>query len=424
MYKGWIPTLSGKLSFENLGNVNYPTQCFTLNKLDSDGKRLLLCHQQRSGLDGIAPGFLYKLKFGVGQKIEFLLFAEETSCGELQGHIFWFLDNMKTFLRELHSFSVNELLEKKDAILHKAKNGSVFFCEIRMKLNGELTLLPMQGQPREGRIRSDRGYFKPLEQCYIFVKDLCHGHQHHPKDDDQICTIFKVDSDRDPRWIYCTEESLFKYLIAAKRKEKIIESYQSLGLLAYLEAFIKSHGFGKSSWPSLQQLRESIESKIDEIKYLKNRNDRLIPMLYMPLLSLLAVLCSFTIIFLNLHRTAVKQSVDITFDFDHNILFWGDILLSHFSLICLGGGLVIWLNYLRLQGGEAFPIKYGNFFFNMVRLALALCIENRRNLLILLCLMIIILTGLVFWLVGFLLIYNEHFNVFLFIQKFFASIIN
>ena len=53
-FKGWIPTLSGRLSFDVAGEEFFPEPpCWMINEIDDDSHRLIGCHQVRNGLDPI-----------------------------------------------------------------------------------------------------------------------------------------------------------------------------------------------------------------------------------------------------------------------------------------------------------------------------------------------------------------------------------
>ena len=54
-YRGWIPTVAGKLSFRIIGDSSHPTDCISANCLVGD-HRYVLCYQGRNLSDAVVRG--------------------------------------------------------------------------------------------------------------------------------------------------------------------------------------------------------------------------------------------------------------------------------------------------------------------------------------------------------------------------------
>lgn len=88
------------------------------------------------------------------------------------------------------------------------------------------------------------GLFQIAEQAYFFIKDAVHDHTHHDPSSDQITPLTRVRPDRrepghgnEIAWRRETLWSLSREIERLQRKNGIISLRQSLGVIAYAEAF-------------------------------------------------------------------------------------------------------------------------------------------------------------------------------------------
>lgn len=86
--------------------------------------------------------------------------------------------------------------------------------------------------------------FQIAEQAYFFVKDAVHDHTHHDPSSDQITPLTRVRPDRteaghgnEIAWRRETLWSLSREIERLQRKDGLISLRQSLGVIAYAEAF-------------------------------------------------------------------------------------------------------------------------------------------------------------------------------------------
>jgi hypothetical protein len=75
-----------------------------------------------------------------------------------------------------------------------------------------------------------------LDQCYFFLRDIAHRHQHHAPSSDTILILQRRDSEG-VRWRRNIIFSLHHYIIRAKRFADTRSLYQSSGVLAYCKSF-------------------------------------------------------------------------------------------------------------------------------------------------------------------------------------------
>ena len=86
--------------------------------------------------------------------------------------------------------------------------------------------------------------FQIAEQAYFFIKDAVHDHTHHDPSSDQITPLTRVKQDRresghgnEIAWRRETLWSLSREIERLQRKNGLISLRQSLGVIAYAEAF-------------------------------------------------------------------------------------------------------------------------------------------------------------------------------------------
>jgi hypothetical protein len=72
-------------------------------------------------------------------------------------------------------------------------------------------------------------------QFYYFVRDITHTHQHHHRHTDTILSVYRSTNDVD--WRKNVLFSLYNHIIARKRATELAETVDSLGILAYAQAF-------------------------------------------------------------------------------------------------------------------------------------------------------------------------------------------
>jgi hypothetical protein len=108
------------------------------------------------------------------------------------------------------------------------------------------------------------------DQCYFFLRDITHRHQHHAPSSDTIL-ILQYRTDDDVEWRRYIIYSLYHYIIREKRFSDIKSLFQSMGVLAYCTSFrsVCEERFGKSL-PGLpkfndETLLQSLRARAEEL---------------------------------------------------------------------------------------------------------------------------------------------------------------
>ena len=325
-YVGWIPTVSGRLSFSEFGNADYPTPC--IRSVCTDGaNRVILNYQKRNLSDTTIPivsqfpilkNFFDKI---ILRKDGSLWFCSTTFYDPennlIYGKVFVF---DKACWREKSEYLVRNKMD-----LFPASNGNVeFIKEQLISLEGEIKNLSSTtldyNIKRSGKVEitfsacsQGESYVNAVDedidediitQVYYYLKDCLHKHQHHSKNTDSILQIYNKENVED--WKLETLYTLYRKIISRRRSKTIVDLSESLGVIAYANAFEKIFATHFSAMSdrvvyNKEEIKESIKATIYSLENTKTR---------------------FSIIY----RDAAKST-----------LATGAILISAFALISLTG---------------------------------------------------------------------------------------
>jgi len=271
LFCGWIPTVSGRLSFSVFGDCRFPTVATAANVVD-DNIRYFAAHQFRDASDVLLPfrKWLSPLVFGIDGRMWFAFLAHTESKPDdplytLSGRAFIFADpsrwkievspkliQFQDHLRDFQYHKDHDDLERfarqqyADALELCTKTCS-YFIDAKIRRNGVTEILiPAQVElpasatklPSDERKKA-RTVRLLASQLFFFLKDLGHRHQHHDPSTDQIVSIHETTSPNDIRWRNLTLYSIYRKVIEIKRDPHAATFSNSLGLVAYAEAFSK-----------------------------------------------------------------------------------------------------------------------------------------------------------------------------------------
>jgi hypothetical protein len=265
-FKGWLPTVSGRLSFSIFGHTDHPRNAITANVSDTKS-RYLICYQKRELLDAPLKSLATKL-FGLHGKFWFVLqaSADDVAISEdsdLTGHLFIFHDkqawrtdaepavrNAQSYLREFESDHpkddlatyFQEVYQKVTLVLCRS---SSFHVHVRVRRDGETTIdVPRltslsshsptfpAAEPRRVRL-----VYTVVSQLFYFLRDVGHIHQHHDPYTDTLIDIYPFDGSDDFAWRCETLRMLYRKVLEFKRRREEEIYSSSLGVLAYAKAF-------------------------------------------------------------------------------------------------------------------------------------------------------------------------------------------
>jgi hypothetical protein len=334
IYKAWIPTVSGRLSFAAIGYTQHPKKSVAVNV--SDGKRhAFLVSQRRDCSDSIIPlkKILDPILFNQNGDFDFVFLGTSEYDQTTQKHdtitgrvlIFRHTDWKKSIsakfadkqiqlrkfrdhlnLQPLTDFFMAGLGEVEEILT----SHSLFNIEIELMRTGELTLqnhnkltisetAPPVNSDILGQEESDRILKLLVSQCYFFIRDISHNHQHHDPKTDTIIDVQRVEKSTSKNWCEPILYSLYRKLIEFKRKPTEENIYSARGILAYAMAFrgiFKKLGVKDSLLPEFEidALSQSIDAATAKQIYIKSVQREKIAILPSLVISVLAIFIAFS----------------------------------------------------------------------------------------------------------------------------------
>jgi hypothetical protein len=266
-YRGWVPTISGRLSFSVFGETSAPTKAIRANVAD-DAVRFLTVYQFRDTSDALllARSRLAPYLFGLDGRLFFVFIAKTTDSPKskqyfLQGKAFIFHKNkewknnilpaIKNFQIHLEEFkypsqSLSVHAEDRyNQIIHLCCSSCVFHADVKISRTGTTDIkvsFPIDLPESAPKLPSDQSKFEHIahvlaSQIFFFVKDIGHRHQHHDPSTDQIVHLAAYNEADDHSWREKTLYSIYRRVIETKRQPHLATFSDSLGLIAYAEAF-------------------------------------------------------------------------------------------------------------------------------------------------------------------------------------------
>jgi hypothetical protein len=301
-YAGWIPTVTGRLSFRHIGESRLPSLAVYAN-FAASSHRAILAYQKRDLSDAKFKPIVH-LVFNLSGTFWFVLEAssreppgeEEQLFGKI--HIY----KSKHDWRSLGEDTVRDAIyTMRDAALSSYgastkwgldafnaasvaltdtadistdfvlnRNGDVFFADPIVK-DFSLKHASIDYAKQWGHDFLDWA----VNQSYFFLRDVAHRHQHHEYSDDTVIILQKRDSD-DVLWRRRVIYSLFYHIIGTKRSDGPRAQIRGLGILAYCESFQANCKRRFKDTPSAQfpefnsaALRASVEARIQEDNFLE-----------------------------------------------------------------------------------------------------------------------------------------------------------
>jgi hypothetical protein len=291
-YAGWVPTISGHLSFSLVGTDDLRPRCRTLNRSTTDNRRrVVIVHQRRVAVDYPMPNWLTAMVRPSAVQ-DYLLIGNtasartsarvsegtttvEDSQGILTGLVIVLPKNRNPISKRRR----RALLSKIDKLLNDgALDGSAQMGEVRSAirtahLDGVLVLSMRFALFRSGEFRlwydlkeflgrevhaqaipPNEVELKSAEavapHAYYFVKDITHRHYHHDRETDQLLLLSRLQpassgnshEENELRWRRETLWGLARIVAQFRRKNNLDDHKRARGILAYADAFQSSLG--------------------------------------------------------------------------------------------------------------------------------------------------------------------------------------
>lgn len=324
-FRGWVPTVSGRLSFSVLGRTEYPSRAVYANVADH-ACRYIAIYQRYDISDAIIPSHF----LGITGDFIFLVIGntidtDDGSQFELVGECFIFHDHAlwnAAILRELsdyqdflrrYSYLTHQPLSdyanyQQTRILDICRSHASFCANLILPRRGTATIsvsvsnitsaaaprLPADAQRRLSIIHA------LAAQIYFFVKNLAHHHQHHDPTTDTIIDLSYISND-DVAWRLNTLFSMYRTVIDYKRNPHSSSFNDCIGIIAYARTFVElckeevgdeasgklPNYFGDNTAESIRATQSRIER---ELLVKQRRQDTI----RNTLLAILSIVLSFT----------------------------------------------------------------------------------------------------------------------------------
>jgi len=266
-FKGWLPTVSGRLSFSVFGYADHPSKVVSANV--ADGKtRIIICYQKRNLSDSLFGEYFARAFFGLSGKFWFALLARADDCATaedspLEGHLFLFHErqlwrkeaevlvrpaqrDLRAFESMTGSMSLSSYFGSHFTDLASSLASlSSFNARFQTQRDGE-TLIDIpalsgfsSNSPAFPDDEPQRGHIihAVTSQLFYFLRDVGHVHQHHNPSTDTVVNLHLFDGKDDLTWRCETLRALYRKVLEYKRRKDVAVYGASLGVLAYAEAF-------------------------------------------------------------------------------------------------------------------------------------------------------------------------------------------
>lgn len=273
-FSGWVPTVTGHLSFSILGMGSFPNKCIRSEFVD--GFAVL---QKRDLLDVLIPYaddssvlsfFREKMSnwmLRISGQFTFLMVANWPEEGKdcCSGRILMIANSqaksaVKGIKNRLRTVERDKLT--KDELEKIAEHDCCYCAEFTLERKGKLTI---SVEPQE----SETSTIDTLlaNQAFYFVKDVAHVHQHHDPKHDAITEMTLIESDNEA-WMQHTSYSLYRAIIRYKRFRSEKALFRASGVLAYTKAFQTNYPTKEGAKKfAHEELEQSLEVSRAELQH-------------------------------------------------------------------------------------------------------------------------------------------------------------
>ncbi len=429
-YAGWLPTVSGSLSFRHIGEAEHPTPSIYAN-VTATGSRLILAYQRRPVSDVLFGPILHYF-LDISGSFWFVVQAKGSglpgNANELEGKIFIYKssedwrEKSEPIVRPSIK-RMNDLRLAEDTLAAAAESG-VRYQEAKTVLQDTADIELDFQLHRNGEAYFSQPTFKDpdleyaskdlaknlgqdfgkwiADQGYFFLRDIGHHHQHHRANEDTILIL----QDRkvgEIEWRQNIIYSLYYQIIRAKRSDHGYSTIQAIGILGYCRSFklICARQFTPDQMEALKSynddaLLQSMEAKISENTARAEKSAEFTSSRSQRFSNVRAYTIAFVALIISVFGTLAQNHIG-TANRAYSVLNrLSDYVAIHFVGFCLAGfGLVafIWIITSRWLGGFVYDHMFG-------RDVLELSNAGRNTLLILYPLFatgIVILTAYLGW---------------------------
>lgn len=268
-YFGWVPTVTGNLSFSIIGTGRNPKKFFKTYRSVGD-KKFTVAAQSRPTSDriGFRSGRIKNYVF-IYLAVSFLdqrHFHNHGMVFFLPSHEYWRYKYLFENLGRYDTASFSASFESVARALQTNWAKRHIVCvKTTLDRNGQLIIELAENdfwEDEEGTVAN---------QVYYFIRDISHTHQHHEPSSDTILKAYpdeKLRNHGNTNWKRETLYALHKFIIQQKRGKRYEALVRCQGVLAYAKAFSDLHIKKEDDAPIYLEkpLRNSLNASASEAK--------------------------------------------------------------------------------------------------------------------------------------------------------------
>jgi hypothetical protein len=402
-YLGWIPTITGHLSFSTIGTGKNPAKTFKF--LRSYGnKTLSIVAQERRTTDVpfkmLGGDYLNSRRLREGSSV-FVLFAETNEqndfseltgpCVELTKEAYEsFKGQLQGICEELDPTHQERLFRSAaQSFLEEAAVRPGSFSAVKILRNGR-TEISFVADDRIDEVAEGRN----ASQVFFFLRDITHRHYHHAESSDTILDVVPEESGEDG-WKRETLYSLYRWVIHRKRDQSPEQLINCKGVLAYAKAFEEAHCSEGGKRPAKKYPKynhdttlASVEARLEAIRH-SEKSPSFATQFFSKGIPLFTV---FLAIVAPLYSNDLPQDPSP----QQQIVAAGVAWLNRYIIAVIGCLLMVSLvasTSARVKSGFPFASFAYDFWHDLLRAALAV-FSNRASAVIVLLILMLGLTGI------------------------------
>lgn len=281
IYKGWIPTVGGKLSFSVAGCYspkNNHHKAPIVTPVTFKGDRYIFGSQIRD-LSDVPPLLLIgKLNIfrrivnklhGTDGNFQFLLFSKNSDMARpgcinssLEGHLYVFrardVDSQEVEKARVRAKKYNGDSDSYSFVSEctgeEILNKCIAHYRIDLSRSGECTLESISTPMQESKVQH------VASEAFFFLKDFFHAHQHHNPRTDTIVDLYEHDGVDGVDWINETLRGLYRKVLDFKRMGDNDSYSSALGVIQYVKTF--KRGVASSVQEKIDLCDDNLEESI------------------------------------------------------------------------------------------------------------------------------------------------------------------
>lgn len=269
IYRGWIPTITGRLSFSAIGSGQLDQKQNHVYKCIDDVCYTVVVQMRRTS---DAPLKIFDKLYNQTPHFVFILITESHApFHECHGSV-WVIDikkyqDMRGYFQKCsqpqsnNSFcdNLSEIKKKLDQNDEISKSKSAVLirrdglCEIKLEETADTAEVV-------------------ANQVYYFLKDAAHTHQHHEDKSETILKSYKYSEKDKIHWKRETIYALYRWVIQQKRNKDVICYYNAMGVISYAESFKELHLSNEDSSELKYNATHTVQSLKNSAKSLQSED--------------------------------------------------------------------------------------------------------------------------------------------------------